>query len=138
MADTGASGRRGPGASSSEGTRQPGLERHRLRHALDIRLPVLVFDGAIAAMVGDGALQCEGPWLKLPGHAVRLTATDERLWTRIKQILERALFQPPRVRDVARMLGSREEEVRPDGYDRPRGRPAAGQGGPIGDIQARE
>jgi hypothetical protein len=41
-----------------------------------------------------------------------LTATDERLWVRIEQILECARFQPPRVGDFARMLGSREEEVR--------------------------
>jgi hypothetical protein len=49
---------------------------------------------------------------QLPGHAVRLTATDERLWVRIEQIRECARFQPPRVRDFARMLGWREEEVR--------------------------
>jgi hypothetical protein len=73
---------------------------------------VPAFDAAATAMVRDGTLRREGPWLKLPGHAVRLTATDERLWVRIEQILECARFQPPRVRDFARMLGSREEEVR--------------------------
>jgi hypothetical protein len=63
-------------------------------------------------MVQDGILRREGPWLKLPGHAVRLTVTDKRLWVRIEQILECARFQPPRVRYFARRLGSREEEVR--------------------------
>ena len=63
-------------------------------------------------MVQDGILRREGPWLKLPSHAVRLTVTDERLWVRIEQILECTRFQPPRVRDFARMLGAREEKVR--------------------------
>lgn len=63
-------------------------------------------------MVQDGILRREGPWLKLPSHTVRLTVTDERLWVRIEQILECTCFQPPRVRDFARMLGVREEEVR--------------------------
>jgi selenocysteine-specific elongation factor len=89
----------------------PGLEQDRLRRVLDIRLPGPAFDTAATAIVQDGILRCEGPWLKLPGHAVRLTVSDERLWVRIEQILECARFQPPRVQDFARMLGSRDEEV---------------------------
>jgi selenocysteine-specific elongation factor len=89
----------------------PGLEQDRLRRVLDIRLPGPAFDAAATAMVQDGILRREGPWLKLPGHAVRLTVSDERLWVRIERILECARFQPPRVRNFARMLGSREEEV---------------------------
>jgi selenocysteine-specific elongation factor len=49
----------------------PGLEQDRMRRALDIRLPVPAFDAAATAMVQDGTLRREGPWLKLPGHAVR-------------------------------------------------------------------
>jgi selenocysteine-specific elongation factor len=90
----------------------PGLEQDRLRRVLDIRLPGPAFDAAATVMVEDGILRREGPWLKLPGHAVRLPVSDERLWVRIEQILECARFQPPRVRNFARMLGSREEEVR--------------------------
>ena len=89
----------------------PGLEQDRLRRVLDIRLPGPAFDAAATAMVQDGILRREGPWLKLPGHAIRLTVSDERPWVRIEQILECARFQPPRVRNFARMLGSREEEV---------------------------
>ena len=89
----------------------PGREQNRLRRVLDIRLPGPAFDAAATAMVQDGILRREGPWLKLPGHAIRLTVSDERPWVRIEQILECARFQPPRVRNFARMLGSREEEV---------------------------
>jgi selenocysteine-specific translation elongation factor len=45
----------------------PGLEQDRLRRALEMRLPVPAFDAA-AAMVEDGTLRREGPWLQLPGH----------------------------------------------------------------------
>jgi selenocysteine-specific elongation factor len=90
----------------------PGLEQGRLRRAFDIRLPVPAFDATITAMVQDGTLRREGPWLQLPGHAVRLTAADERLWAHIKPLMERPRFQPPRVRDFARALGAHEDEVR--------------------------
>jgi selenocysteine-specific elongation factor len=90
----------------------PGLEQDRLRRALEMRLPVPAFDAAATAMVEDGTLRREGPWLQLPGHTVRLTAADERLWAHIKPLLERTRFQPPRVRDFARALGARENEVR--------------------------
>ena len=41
----------------------PGLEQDRLRHALDVRLPVPAFDAVITVVVRDGALPHEGPWL---------------------------------------------------------------------------
>jgi selenocysteine-specific elongation factor len=90
----------------------PGLEQHRLRIALDRRLPVDVFSAAIAAMGREEGIQRDGPWLKLAGHAARLTPPDQRRWERIQPLLARAGFRPPRVRDVARALGVREDEVR--------------------------
>jgi selenocysteine-specific elongation factor len=90
----------------------PGLEKDRLRLALDIRMPPDVFSAAIAAMARDDAVRRDGPWLKLPGHAVRLTPAGQRLWERIRPLMESACFQPPRVRDFAQALRVREDEVR--------------------------
>ena len=90
----------------------PGLEKHRLRLAVDTRLPSDVFAAAVSQMVRDGTLQRDGPWLKLASHSVRLTAADERLWARIGEVMERTRFQPPRVRDFSRTLGVGEAEVR--------------------------
>jgi len=56
-----------------------GLEPGRLRAALDLQLPVKVFSSAIGAMARGGTIQCDGPWLKLAGHAARLTPADQRL-----------------------------------------------------------
>ena len=41
-----------------------------------------------------------------------MTAADERLWSRIKPLMQRERFQPPRVRDYAQALSAREEDVR--------------------------
>jgi selenocysteine-specific elongation factor len=90
----------------------PGLETHRLRLAVDMRLPPDVFAAATAELVRDGTLQRDGPWLKLPCHTVKLTPADERLWARIRRAMERSRFQPPRVRDFSRALGAGEDEVR--------------------------
>ena len=56
--------------------------------------------------------QRDGPWLKLPGHAVRLTPADQRLWGGIRVVMQRGRYQPPRVRDFAQTLGVAEDEVR--------------------------
>ena len=66
----------------------------------------------IARLLQDTAIEADGPWLRLPGHVVKLTAADERLWSRIKPMMQRERFQPPRVRDYAQALSAREEDVR--------------------------
>jgi len=89
-----------------------GLEAERLRLATSIRMPPDVFSTVLAGLLRDKAVEADGPWLRLPGHAVRLTASDERLWSRIKPLMERQRFQPPRVRDFAQALSAREDDVR--------------------------
>ena len=55
----------------------------------------------------------DGAWVKLPGHEVRLTPPDEKLWNKIKPMLGAAeRFRPPRVRDIAGLTGEPEIEVR--------------------------
>jgi selenocysteine-specific elongation factor len=90
----------------------PGLEAERLRLATPIRMPPALFSAVLARLLRDKVVEADGPWLRLPGHAVRLTAADERIWSRIKPIMQRDKFQPPRVRDFADALSVPEEEVR--------------------------
>ena len=55
----------------------------------------------------------DGAWVRLPGHEVRLTPADEKLWNRIRPLLGAAeRFRPPRVRDIAGALGAAEADVR--------------------------
>jgi selenocysteine-specific elongation factor len=79
---------------------------------MPIRMPPPVFAALLAALLHDKAVEADGPWLRLPGHAVRLTAADERLWSRIKPLMEHGRYQPPRVRDYAEALHAREDDVR--------------------------
>ncbi|HZF35285.1 MAG TPA: SelB C-terminal domain-containing protein, partial [Candidatus Angelobacter sp.] len=89
-----------------------GLEVERLRLATSIRMPPTVFSAVLARLLRDKAIEADGPWLRLPGHVLKLTAADERLWSRIKAMMQRERFQPPRVRDYAQALSAREEDVR--------------------------
>ena len=89
-----------------------GLEAERLRLATAIRMPPAVFSAVLARLLRDKAVEADGPWLRLPGHAVKLTTADERIWSRIKPIMLREKFQPPRVRDFAQALAVPEEDVR--------------------------
>jgi selenocysteine-specific elongation factor len=89
-----------------------GLEAERLRLATSVRMPPAVFAAVLAGLLRDKAVETDGPWLRLPGHVLKLTAADERLWSRIKPLIQRERFQPPRVRDFAHALSAREEEVR--------------------------
>ncbi len=90
----------------------PGLELDRLRLAMARRLPPAVFRALAAALIAGKAMEADGPWLRLPGHAVKLTPVDQKLWARIEPTMARERFQPPRVRDFSQSLGQREDDVR--------------------------
>src|SRR5262245_31010629 len=91
----------------------PGIGLERLRLQLEPRLPAPAFASLLQGMARAGELALDGAWVKLAGHEVRLTAQDERLWTRIAPLLGDAeRFRPPRVRDIAGLLDVPEPDVR--------------------------
>ncbi len=89
-----------------------GLEAERLRLATPVRMPPDVFSAVVTQLLRDHTIETDGPWLRLPGHAVKLTVVDERLWSRIRPLMQRGGFQPPRVRDYAEALSAGEDDVR--------------------------
>ncbi|WP_237478020.1 selenocysteine-specific translation elongation factor [Lichenibacterium dinghuense] len=91
-----------------------GLGSERLRLQLEPRLPRSVYVAALARLSLAGRVAAEGSWVRLPGHVARLSPADEALWTRIAPHVSRheERFRPPRVRDVANLLGVAETEVR--------------------------
>lgn len=92
---------------------QPGMGLERLRLAVTPRLPAAVFRTALTRLAHAGELVVIGSWIRRPEHEVRLTPQDEALWARVAPLIgsgER--FRPPRVRDVAQILGCREEDIR--------------------------
>ncbi len=69
---------------------------------------------ALARLAEAGRVATEGSWVRLPGHVARLSPADEALWARVAPHVSKheERFRPPRVRDVADLLGVAETEVR--------------------------
>ena len=78
-----------------------GLEPGKLRLALPERLQVQPFGALVGGLLAAKKIESDGPWLRLPGHSVRLSAMDERIWARVEPDLRAERFGPPRVRDFA-------------------------------------
>ena len=90
----------------------PGLQSVRLRTAVAERPPLAGFAGILEAMLREGAIAVDGPWFRLPGHRIALSAQDEQLWKTIQPLLATERFRPPRVRDMAVALKVAEPAVR--------------------------
>jgi selenocysteine-specific elongation factor len=91
----------------------PGIGLERLRLQLQPRLPAPAFLSVLQVLVRSKEIALDGAWVRLSGHAARLTPEDEKIWSRIGPLLgggER--FRPPRVRDIATLLTLREPDVR--------------------------
>ena len=90
-----------------------GIGRERLRLALQPRLPKEAFLDFLKGERAAGRVVLDGAFLRLPGHAVRLSPDDEALWQRIHpRLVDDGRFRPPRVRDLAGTFGTDEREVR--------------------------
>jgi selenocysteine-specific elongation factor len=91
----------------------PGIGLERLRLQLEPRLPGPAFAAVLQGLARSGEVALDGAWVKLPGHEVRLTPRDERLWTRVAPMLAGSeRFRPPRLRDIAGHLDVAEPELR--------------------------
>lgn len=90
-----------------------GMGFERLRLQCEPRLPAPAFRTALQALVATGRIRVDGSWVRLSGHEVRLDEHEERLWQAIRPLLsDEERFRPPRVRDIAGMLGVPEDEIR--------------------------
>ncbi len=91
----------------------PGLGAERLRLQIEPRLPPPVFAAVLQGFLRKREIAMDGAWVRLPAHEVRLTPQDERLWGKVGPLLSGAeRFRPPRVRDIAGLIGASETEIR--------------------------
>ena len=90
----------------------PGLQSERLRTTLSVKVPPAPFRALAGALALAKDIVLDGPWYRLPGHSVTLTAKDRQLWGAIEQGIRAERFNPPRVRDFATALGAPEAGVR--------------------------
>lgn len=91
---------------------QMGPDRDRLRRFSALPLERSTFASLLDELRNAGAITASGPWLHLPDHQVRLNAEDEILWQRLQPLFENGGFDPPWLRDVAKMLGEDDAVVR--------------------------
>lgn len=91
----------------------PGIGLERLRLQAEPRLQAPAFRAVLQTLARAGEVVLDGAWVRRPGHAVRLSEAEERLWRAIAPRLGGPdKFKPPRVRDLAGLLGAAEPEVR--------------------------
>lgn len=91
----------------------PGLGVERMRLQVQPRLPAPIFAAALQALAAGGAIRLDGAWVRRAGFEVRLTARDEALWARTRPLISaEERFRPPRVRDIAGLIGEPETDIR--------------------------
>jgi selenocysteine-specific elongation factor len=90
----------------------PGLEQNRLRRMVAPALAIDVIADVIDELLADAALVRRGAFLALPSHKAELGKDERMRWEKIKPLLMEARFDPPRIRDIARLTGIAEAEVR--------------------------
>lgn len=91
---------------------QLGPDRDRLRRFAAMPVERPAFISLIEELLGSGQLASSGQWLHLPGHQARLTAADDALWQQVQPLLLQAGFDPPWVRDLARLTHTEEAAMR--------------------------
>jgi selenocysteine-specific elongation factor len=91
---------------------QPGLPLERLRMATSGRPPAAAFRAVVDQLLRRGAVEQDGPWLRLPTHRATLSAQDERLWQQAHALIAAERFRPPRTRDLGRALSVPEAAMR--------------------------
>ena len=90
----------------------PGLQPERLRVTMKRRWPAAVFRVLLDHELVAKTLVVDGPFLRLPGHLLKLGARDEARWKKISADLLRERYKPPRVRDFAEGYSVPEADVR--------------------------
>jgi selenocysteine-specific elongation factor len=91
----------------------PGIGREQLRSQSAPLFPRSAFCAMLRSMAQAGVIAFDGAWVRLGTHEVRLTPADEALWATVRPLLAEAdRFRPPRVRDIAGLIGVPEETVR--------------------------
>jgi len=84
---------------------EPGAAPVALRHLMAERPPIPFFDATVDRMAEARRLTRAAGRLAAPGHVVRFSDMEERLWRRIEPLLEEGGIRPPRVRELAAEIG---------------------------------
>lgn len=90
----------------------PGIGLEQLRRDCAPKLPAPLFLTVIRLLASQGAIALDRAWVRLPEHQVRFSANEEKIWQLIRPQLAAEPYRPPRVRDIAKIVGVDEVIVR--------------------------
>ena len=91
---------------------EPGPEASRLRRIALPTASAALWHALLDELAQAGRLRRNGPWLHLPDHSVTLDEAERALAGRLLAHLHEGGFNPPWVRDLARIEAEPEERVR--------------------------
>ncbi|MGY0633414.1 selenocysteine-specific translation elongation factor [Luteimonas sp. A478] len=91
---------------------EPGPEATRLRRIALPTAPAALWHALLDELAEAGRLRRNGPWLHLPGHSVTLDEDEAALAGRLLEHLHAGGYNPPWVRDLARIEAEPEERIR--------------------------
>lgn len=90
----------------------PGTEINRLRRVVAPAMDADAFAYLVDQLIADGLAVRRGVFLARPEHRVELSAPEHNLWRSIAPLLDESPFNPPRVRDIAKLVNIPEAEIR--------------------------
>ena len=90
----------------------PGIGLEQLRKGDKPALPAPIFLAAARKLAETGEIALDRTWVRRPGHEVRFSDEEERIWGAIRPRLAGEPYRPPRVRDIAKAMGIDEAFVR--------------------------
>jgi selenocysteine-specific elongation factor len=91
---------------------EPGLDAARLRRLAAPRLPLPLWLAVLAGLEVAGRVDATGAFVRLPEHAVQLSATERRIAQKVGPRLDEAGAAGAWVRDLARDTGEPEALLR--------------------------
>jgi selenocysteine-specific elongation factor len=100
------------GAEHRRAPRELGPEREALRKKAAPDLGAVAFGALLDALRAEGLLTATGSWIHLPAHRVALAEGEERDWQAVRPLLEAKPLAPPRIDQIARQLGWKEQRVK--------------------------
>ena len=91
---------------------EPGPDSARLRRMAFPAMPDTLWTSLLDELQRDGRIARNGPWLHLPAHTATLGQAESALAARLLPLLDAGAFDPPWVRDLAKLQAQPEDAVR--------------------------
>lgn len=91
---------------------EPGVEAARLRRMVAPRASDALWFGALHELIQRQRLALNGPWYRLSAHTVSFTAEEEVVALKLVGLSHEGMYNPPWVRDMAKVLDVPEDQLR--------------------------